>query len=271
MIRLATLAAASLCLAWPAAAADRWDGPDVKVRFKAGPLAQGEMGRRTIAADQPFMIQRLTATGSVTLQSDVTVKFWHRTARFAQGAQLFQATGVEGFEVYCGAYDPGGLARSAGTYKNQYACLHDADGDGVFDKGYWTPNNPGSPLPVFGEVIAGPDIKVAYRPDAEADRFYFEAAVVMPRAGKGKSGVVFFRQVRLPGQDRWSPVVSVLAQSRRIVTEPRMIRVETGTLPQSVSIDGARFDLVALTSEGATIDPVAVETGLRTIDPFTAY
>jgi hypothetical protein len=272
------LAATMVAVAGPALAAKKWEGPAVRVVLVAGPVAETAMAEQKVVPQQPFMLQRLDARKSVTLESDVVVKFWHRTARFAAGTQLFQASGADGFEVYCGAYDPGGIVRSGGDSKIQYACLQDLDNDGVFDKGYWTPNNPGSFLPVFGKVIAGPDIKVAFRPDTEADRYAFEIAIAQLGGGKGPMGAVvsFIQYVRRPGDAAWNSVLSITTTEmkdggKETVTETIAAFIKVADMPKSQTLGGATFTVLSGDKAGATVRPESAATGERTLDIFDAY
>lgn len=281
MTRSILLAAAAMAaMAGPALAAKKWEGPAVQVVLVAGPLAEAEMQERRVVPEQPFMARRLTARKSVTLQSEVVVKFWHRTARFAPGSQLFQASGADGFEVYCGVYDPGMFVRSAGGNKIQYACLQDVDGDSVFDKGFWTPDNPGGAyLPMFGKVISGPDIKVAYRADAEGDRLYFESAIVL--AGKGKPGadVTFLRKVRRPGETAWNVTYTITRSEETIgnrtvqttITKMTSVAVPANALPHPVELAGARFNVLSRDATGATVRPGPATTGEQALDIFDDY
>lgn len=280
MIRFVSLSAALLLAAGPAFAARKWEGPAVRVILVAAPPAEAEMQERRVGPRQPFMVHRLIARKSVTLQSDVVVKFWHRTARFAQGAQLFQASGADGFEVYCGVFDPGLFIRSSGGSKIQYACLQDLDGDGVFDKGYWTPDNPGADLPVFNKVIAGPDMKAAYKPDAEADRLYFESAFILAKGGKPDGPLIFLEQVRRPGDADWKTIISIVQTKENkpdggtvsvTTTKATSVVVSSDALPRSAELTGARFTVVSRDAAGVTIKPESAASGERILDTYEYF
>lgn len=267
MLRHFALAAVLLPLAaTPASALGKWEGPAVRVAFVASDLSDEAQMERTVAVDQPFMVQRLTATGSVTLQSNVEIKFWHRTTRFAQGRQLFQATGANGFVVYCGDYDPGAFARSGGSFKHQWACLEDTNADGVFDKAYWAPDNPGAFLPIFGEVFAGPEVSVAYKVDAAADRFYFESAIVLTK--RADRQIFFNWKLRRPGDQDWSHGLGIRVVRNRVTMEGVLVGVPANGLPATVTLADSSFKVLSSSAAGVTLKPEAVRVGERVMPVY---
>jgi hypothetical protein len=252
----------SLLCASPAAAAKaKREFIFVRVPLVASAVAPAEMAERTVATGEPFLVQRLTAVRSVTLQADAAVKLGVSTARLPKGSRLFFARGWKGQTFYCGGYSPGGLSWTMGDYKVQWLCLEDADADQVFERAWETPLNRGAYLPAFDMVMGingGGAVSLSYTADAEDARAYYETAIVHEDSFNIYSLLFLYQKVRREGETRWNDIASI---SRGV--RGGYVTIAGNALPGDVNLAGARFTVVSKDKGGLRIRPKSVTIGER--------
>lgn len=253
-----------LVLALPAFADTREPPIFAVVAFTAEPVSEDDMGPRTVAVDEPFLVQRLSVRSSATLQSQIDVRANVGAASLPIGTRLLAAASRQG-DFYCGTYDPhqqpGFLG---GAYEVQWVCLHDDDNDGVFDTLYSTPLNPGAVLPAFQELLAPQPVHADYTIDDVEHRDYFESAIVYHPTFNIYGRLLFELRVRRAGDTQWRNIASSLRG-----VEGGYTSVSGSGFPQSITLGRAQVTVTGKGDRIVTVDPDSAPVGVMAFGTST--
>ena len=224
------------------------------VTLIAEPVASDQMAERVVRKGEVFLIQKLRAVKSVTLQQDVGAGFGFGRGRLPAGGKLIYATDGQGGVFYCGVLRAMKIPLN-GNLDRQWYCLEDKDGDQVFDTLYRTTYNRGAFLPVFDQVYDDKAVMIPYTPDKDEDRFYFETGFARENALANFGASTFTEKVREEGTESWAPIADGSMYGGSTPASERR-------LPMEIKLDRAQFTVVAADGDQVTVHPDAVKTGV---------